>query len=145
MKQQNEQKRSVLLMPFCVLACGCAMLGVFRLLGKLDRSVLYGAALGCGVCIVNLVLLHVVMKRAASAETPEAAQQIIKSGVPARMLLICAAFYVGFTFPAFHPVAVVVPFVFPRLSAMLLSGMVPSFRFLCEKAADVSQPLDNPN
>ena len=48
MESQKEQALHPLLLPLCVLVCGGAMIGVFRLLGKLDDSVLYGAVLGCG-------------------------------------------------------------------------------------------------
>ena len=64
------------------MVCGGAMIGVFRLLGKLDDSVLYGAALGCGICILNLFLLRFTMNRAAAATSPQAAQQIAKASVP---------------------------------------------------------------
>ena len=120
MESQKEQALHPLLLPLCVLVCGGAMIGVFRLLGKLDDSVLYGAALGCGICILNLFLLRFTMNRAAAATSPQAAQQIAKASVPPRLLLICVAFYLGFTLPVFNPIAVVVPFAFPRLSALLL-------------------------
>ncbi len=67
MESQKEQALHPLLLPLCVLVCGGAMIGVFRLLGKLDDSVLYGAALGCGICILNLFLLRFTMNRAAAA------------------------------------------------------------------------------
>ena len=54
MESQKEHALHPLLLPLCVLVCGGAMIGVFRLLGKLDASVLYGAALGCGVCMLKL-------------------------------------------------------------------------------------------
>ena len=57
MEPQKEQALHPLLLPLCVLVCGGAMIGVFRLLGKLDDSVLYGAALGCGIC-KNLFLCN---------------------------------------------------------------------------------------
>ena len=60
MEPQKEQALHPLLLPLCVLVCGGAMIGVFRLLGKLDDSVLYGAALGCGICILNLFLLILI-------------------------------------------------------------------------------------
>ncbi len=142
MEMQNEQKLHPLLLPLCVLVCGGAMIGVFRLLGKLDNTVLYGAALGCGVCIVNLFLLRFAMRRASAAETPQAAQQIANASVPPRLLLICLAFYFGFTLPQLNPIAVVLPFAFPRLSALLLRGTAPSYRFLRDKAADVKQALE---
>ena len=41
MESQKEQALHPLLLPLCVLVCGGAMIGVFRLLGKLDDSVLY--------------------------------------------------------------------------------------------------------
>lgn len=93
MESQKEQALHPLLLPLCVLVCGGAMIGVFRLLGKLDDSVLYGAVLGCGVCILNLFLLRFAMNRAAAAASPQAAQQIAKASVPPRLLLICVAFY----------------------------------------------------
>ena len=102
-------------------------------------------ALGCGICILNLFLLRFTMNRAAAATSPQAAQQIAKASVPPRLLLICVAFYLGFTLPVFNPIAVVVPFAFPRLSALLLQGVAPSFRFLRNKAADVKQALEDEN
>ena len=86
MESQKEQALHPLLLPLCVLVCGGAMIGVFRLLGKLDDSVLYGAALGCGICILNLFLLRFTMNRAAAATSPQAAQQIAKASVPPRLL-----------------------------------------------------------
>lgn len=86
------------------------------------------------------VVKGVVGIRAGHLLTPE---QIAKASVPPRLLLICVAFYLGFTLPAFNPIAVVVPFAFPRLSALLLQGVAPSFRFLRNKAADVKQALED--
>lgn len=142
MEPQKGQALHPLLLPLCVLVCGGAMIGVFRLLGKLDHTVLYGAALGCGVCIINLFLLRFAMQRSAAAETSQAAQQIANASVPPRLLLICVAFYLGFTLPVFNPIAVVIPFAFPRLSALLLRSTAPSFRFLRNKAADVKQAFE---
>ena len=54
MESQKEQALHPLLLPLCVLVCGGAMIGVFRLLGKLDDSVLYGppwaAASASSIC-----------------------------------------------------------------------------------------------
>lgn len=141
MESQKEQALHPLLLPLCVLVCGGAMIGVFRLLGKLDDSVLYGAALGCGICILNLFLLRFAMNRAAAAASPQAAQQIAKASVPPRLLLICVAFYLGFTLPVFNPIAVVVPFAFPRLSALLLQGVPPPSASSAIRPPMSSRPL----
>ena len=93
MESQKEQALHPLLLPLCVLVCGGAMIGVFRLLGKLDDSVLYGAALGCGICILNLFLLRFAMNRAAAAQhgaSQSDHQSAISTG-RARAMLGCTA------------------------------------------------------
>ena len=87
MESQKEQALHPLLLPLCVLVCGGAMIGVFRLLGKLDDSVLYGAALGCGICILNLFLLRFTMTRAAAAASPQAAQHTAPAAAHLRGVL----------------------------------------------------------
>lgn len=121
------------LMPVFVLILGGAMLAVFRLFGALDRRAIYGAALGCCSCIINLLLLHAVITRASAASSQEEAARIMQRSVPPRMLLVCFTFYFGFTLPIFNPVAVAVPFLFPRLSALLMKGAMPMWSLLRSK------------
>ena len=53
MESQKEQALHPLLLPLCVLVCGGAMIGVFRLLGKLDLLLIKLQSHECllGLCL----------------------------------------------------------------------------------------------
>lgn len=106
-----------------VLLGDVIMLAVFALLKKLDYTVLAGAALGSAAAIGNFLFMGMAVQRAL--DDPERTKVIIQRSYTKRMLAMVAVMIVGFAVPWFHVVAVVIPFLLPRVTiyAMQLLGL----------------------
>lgn len=130
MKKLAAAIKASRLMILCILLLSGAMLWVFRLFHVTGNEVLYGTLLGTGCSLLNLILLQLTLSAAGeiSSENNDATQ-LVKRSVTARLLITCICFYIGFTMPLFNKIAVVLPFVFPRLSALLLKNAAPVWQF----------------
>lgn len=118
------------------------MVLVFAVLKKMDTSVILGALLGSCAAVGNFFLLALSVQKAAKmmhgvqlppyedeeeSEDGEAAKPV--SDVPqlqqarqrmqlsytGRMILMGAIGIIGLSVPCFHPIATVLPFLFPRI------------------------------
>ena len=106
-----------------VIVGSAAMIGVFALLHRLDYTVVLGALLGSVFSILNFLLMGLAVQRAM--DHPDRAELMVKQSYSRRMLLMAIVMIVGFAAPCFHVVAVVIPFLLPRLTilVMQLTGM----------------------
>ncbi len=120
------------------------MLLVFTCLGRFDTTVLLGALLGASFAVLNFFLMGLSVQKAADQMNgaqllPEggeedgaedetdadgarplspqaaAARKRMQISYSLRMLMLVAAAVLGLTLPCFHPLAVVIPFLFPRI------------------------------
>lgn len=121
------------------------MIAVFLILGKFDYTVLLGALLGCAVAIGNFFLMALTVQhltggmpalpRQEEEETPEDADE--KNDAPLspeakqagrkmqlsfllRLALIGLAAVLAIKAPIFHPVAALIPLLFPNLVIALV-------------------------
>lgn len=91
---------------------------VFLLLGKWDISVLLGNIWGAIGAICNFLLMGITVQKALTKEEIDA-KTLIKFSQTARMFFLLAFAMVGYFVPMFHLVAVVIPFLFPRIAVSI--------------------------
>ncbi len=94
------------------------MEAVFLLLGKWDISVLLGNVWGAIGAICNFLLMGITVQNALAKEEKDA-KTLVKFSQSARMFFLLAFAMVGYFVPMFHLVAVVIPFLFPRIAVSL--------------------------
>ena len=94
-------------LALCAAACTMAMLGVLRALGVWGPQVVWGAVLGTGASMANLLLLQMTVQCAEQAADPAAAEPLIRRAAVLRLLILCAVGYAGLMLPGlFAPAAV---------------------------------------
>lgn len=102
-----------------VLILTALMVAIFAVCGRFDSTVLWGALLGCAYAIVNFFLMAYTIQRGTET-THTKAKTKIQLSYTLRMLLMLLVGVLGVTLPCFHWLAVLLPFVFPRLSIYLM-------------------------
>lgn len=98
-----------------VLILSILMQAVFLLIGKWDYSVLLGNVLSAAAAIGNFLLLGLTVQRAVTKDEKDA-RQLMKLSQTYRLLGLLVVAVIGFALPVFHPLAVVIPLLFPRIA-----------------------------
>ena len=101
-----------------VLIFSALMQSVFLIIGKWDITVLCGNLLGGGAAVLNFFLMGLGVQKALGKEQKEAAN-VMKLSQSARLFMMFIVALVGYLVPVFNLVAVVIPFIFPRIAVML--------------------------
>ncbi len=100
------------------LILSALMEAVFFILGKWDISVLLGNIWGALGAICNFLLMGITVQNALTKEEKDA-KTLVKFSQTARMFFLLAFALVGYFVPLFHLIAVVIPFLFPRIAVSL--------------------------
>ncbi len=141
--QESVRKMTLTILVGEVLLTGI-MLVVFACLGRFDVSVLLGALLGACFAVLNFFLMGLSVQKAAEqmqgaqlpAEEDDGEADEIQADKPlspqaqeakkkmqlsygGRMLMMVGVAVLGLVLPCFHPLAVVIPMLFPRLVIMI--------------------------
>ena len=104
------------------------MQSIFLIIGKWDLTVLFGNILGFAAAVLNFFFLGLTVQKAVSQDE-EKAKVTMKFSQMRRMLMLIAVAVIAFCVnkyatPVFNIIAVVVPYIFPRIAIALL----PVFR-----------------
>ena len=91
---------------------------VFLLLGAWNISVLLGNIWGAIGAICNFLLMGITVQNALQKEEKDA-KTLVKFSQTARLFFLLAFAMVGYFVPLFHLIAVVIPFLFPRIAVSL--------------------------
>lgn len=94
------------------------MQSVFLIIGKWDYTVLLGNLLGIAAATGNFLLMGLAVQKALE-KTPEEAKTVMKLSQMGRMLMLFGVALVGYLVPVFHVIAVILPFLFPRVAIAL--------------------------
>ena len=100
------------------LGLSVLMEAVFVILGKWNISVLLGNIWGALGAICNFLLMGITVQNALTKEEKDA-KTLVKFSQTARMFFLLAFALVGYFVPMFHVIAVVIPFLFPRIAVSL--------------------------
>ena len=125
MKLQKATKREIRHISVGCAILGASMLLVFAVLRKLTFPVLLGTVLGCAVAVGNFTYIGISVQRAVAAGDKKSAARILRSSYSMRLLLLFVWGALGMTLSCLHPVAAIVPLLFPRATifGMQLLGM----------------------
>ena len=105
-----------------ILLCGL-MVGVYAIIGYLDKTVVFGALLGLAASALNYAAMIFSLLRAEKSEDPKKGQLKAQGFLVLRMLLLLAVLIVALKFGPFDPLATLLPLVLMRL-AIFLGGLV---------------------
>ncbi len=144
--QESVRKMTLTILVGEVALTGI-MLVVFACLGRFDSSVLLGALLGASFAVLNFFLMGLSVQKAAEqmqgvqlppeddgendeiqADKPlspqaQEAKKKMQLSYGGRMLMMVGVAILGLALPCFHPLAVVIPMLFPRL-VILMQGFL---------------------
>lgn len=102
----------------CTLILSLLMQSVFLVIGRWDYTVLLGNILGACGGVGNFLLMGITIQSALGKEEKEA-KNLMKLSQTLRMLMLFIVAIIGCAVPGFHVIAVIVPYVFPRISIAL--------------------------
>ena len=91
------------------------MQSVFLMLQKWDYNVLFGNLLGAFAAVLNFFLMGLTVQSAVLKEEKEA-KNLIKLSQGLRFLMLVAFAVIGYTVPVFNVIAVIIPYLFPRIA-----------------------------
>lgn len=122
MKNMKKLDPTVLRETFYILTStiilSLLMQSVFLLLSAWDYKVLLGNILGIVAAVGNFLLMGITVQAALCKEEKDA-KSLMKLSQSLRLLLLFVIALIGYLVPIFNTVAVVVPFLFPRLAVMV--------------------------
>ena len=94
------------------------MQSVFLIVGKWDYTVLLGNLLGIIAAVGNFFVMGINIQSALGREEKEA-KNLIKLSQTLRMLALFVIAMIGYLVPVFNIVAVIIPYLFPRIAVSL--------------------------
>ncbi len=107
----------------CFIALGVLLLSiimeaVFIIIRRWDYTVLLGNLLGGLVAVLNFFLLGITVQNAIG-KTEEEIKNRVRFSHIMRMLLLAIGLIIGFVLPCFNSIAVILPYLFPRIAIAL--------------------------
>ena len=108
------RKETVYIAAFS-LVCSMLLQAVFLVIGKWDYTVLLGNVLGLIVSVGNFLLLGITVQKALGKEEKDA-RDLMRVSQRLRTLMLFAVALVGYLLSVFNTVALVIPYLFPRLA-----------------------------
>ncbi len=101
-----------------ILIFSVLMQSVYLIIGKWNYTVLLGNLLGAVAAGGNFLLMGLTVQSALGNEVKDAKNKM-KLSQSLRLLMMFVVALVGYLVPVFDIVAVVIPFVFPRIAVAL--------------------------
>ena len=95
------------------------MQSVFLIIGKWDYTVLLGGMLGFIASVGNFFLMGVSVQSAVTKEEKDA-KNTMKLSQSLRLLFLFVIAVIAYVVPVFHVIAVIIPYIFPRLAIALV-------------------------
>ena len=118
MKIDPVVKKETGYIAIMVLLMSALMEAVFLVIQHWDRTVLYGNLLGAVAAIGNFFLMGLTVQKAVN-KTEKDASNALKASQGLRLVLLFAIAAVGVSLKCFHPIAVLLPLLFPRIAVAL--------------------------
>lgn len=111
-----------------VIILSMLLQSIFLIIGKWDLTVLFGNVLGAAAAVFNFFLLGLTVQKAVTQDEKKAAVTMKFSQMLRMLMLFVVAIIVfcinKYVCEVFNLIAVVVPYIFPRIAIALL----PVFR-----------------
>lgn len=101
-----------------VLIFSLLMQSVFLIAGLWNYKVLLGNILGFATAVGNFLLMGITIQSAVEKEEKDA-KNLIKLSQSMRLLMMFGIALIGYLIPVFDTVAVIIPYLFPRIAIAL--------------------------
>ena len=111
-------KKETLYIFFFTVTLSVLMQSVYLIIGKWNYTVLLGNLLGIAAATANFFIMGLTVQSALGKDEKDA-KNMMKVSQSMRMLMLFAVALIGYLVPCFNLVAVVVPFIFPRIAVAL--------------------------
>ena len=106
-----------------IVLCGL-MVAVYAIIGRLDRTVVFGALLGMAASLANYGMMIVSLLRAEKSDDPKKGQLKAQGFFILRMLILLGILIVALKFGPFNPLATLLPLILMRLAIYLGSLVI---------------------
>ena len=106
-----------------VVILSAVMQAVFLVIGKWDITVLSGNVLGALAAVGNFLLMGITVQNALDKDKDDA-KTLIKLSQTLRMFMLFGIALVGYLVPGFNIIAVVLPYVFPRIAITIRGFLI---------------------
>ena len=110
-------KETIYIFAFTVIF-SMLMEAVFLIVKAWDYTVLLGNLLGVIAATLNFFLMGITVQNAVVKEEKDA-KNLMKLSQTGRLFMMFLFALVGYLVPVFNAIAVVIPFLFPRIAIML--------------------------
>lgn len=112
-------KKETLYIAITVVILSAVMQMVCVLASLWSLSFLLGNILGATASVLNFFLMGLTVQTALEKNEDKERKDLIKRSQALRMVMLLCVALVGCLVPCFHPVAVLIPFLFPRVAVTL--------------------------
>ena len=110
-------KRETLYIAKFVVLLSVLMQAVFLVIGRWDYTVLLGNVLSGSVAVLNFLLMGITVQKAVMKEEKEA-KDLMKLSQTLRLFMMLVFALIGYIIPVFNLLAVIIPYLFPRVAVM---------------------------
>ena len=110
-------KETIYIFAFTVIF-SMLMQAVFLIVKAWNYTVLLGNILGIIAATLNFLLMGITVQNAVTKDEKNA-KNLMKLSQTGRLFMMFGFALVGYLVPVFNAIAVVVPFLFPRIAIML--------------------------
>ena len=98
-----------------VFVLSLLMQSVFLIAGFWDIKVFLGNVLGFLAAVGNFLLMGITVQNAVEKDEKDA-KNLMKASQSLRLLMMFLVALIGYIVPVFNTIAVILPFLFPRIS-----------------------------
>ena len=99
------------------------MQAVFLIIGKWTIAHLLGNILGALAAVLNFFLMGITVQNAVVKEEKEA-KDLMKISQTLRLFMMLFFALIGYLVPVFNLLAVIIPYLFPRIAVMIRAFVV---------------------
>ena len=112
-------RKETLYVSLIVLILSALMEAVAIAISQWSFSFLWGNLLGALGAVANFLLMGITVQNALKKTDEKQMRNFVKLSQGLRMLMILVVAVIGCVSPLFHPVATLLPFLFPRIAVTL--------------------------
>ena len=117
-KVDSTVKKETLYIALFTFIFSLMLQSVYLIIGRWDYTVLLGNLLGGAAATANFFIMGLTVQKALDKEEKDA-KSLMKLSQSLRLFMLFAVALIGYLVPVFNMVAVVVPFLFPRIAVTL--------------------------
>lgn len=111
-------KKETLYIFLFTLVLSVLLQSVYLIIGRWNYTILLGNLLGAAAATANFLIMGITVQNALGKEEKDA-KNMMKLSQMLRMLMLFVVAIIGHVAPCFSLVAVVIPFIFPRIAVTL--------------------------